>query len=296
MKPINKILFPTDFSNAAQNAFQYCLFLAEQYGAQVKVLHVVYPEYSVADLPLMAAQSISEDLKRAKDRLDNFVKKGVEAVKEQFGTKKMPEINSEIEIGGPVQLIVEVAKRECNDLIVMGTTGTHSAIEKFMGSVTTGVIGKSCCHVWVIPEEASFKEIKSVVYATELKFEEPFHIYQAGRLLAPFNALVHCVHVYTDESASKVDFSSLETAFKEKAEGSGLELVFHALKGLPVSDRLKLFVEKEKVEVLVMYAPFHSFWSKLFNKSRTKTMAFKTKTPLLLIRDKKQAEEGKGKA
>jgi len=291
MKPINKILFPTDFSHAAQNAFQYCLFLAEQYDANIKVLHVVYPEYSVADLPLMAAQSISEDLKRAKKRLEDFVAQGVESVKEAFGAKKIPVIETEIEIGGPVQLIVEVAKRERNDLIVMGTTGTHSAIEKFMGSVTTGVIAKSCCHIWVIPEEATFKKINSVVYATELKFEEPFHIYQAGRLLAPFNAEVHCIHVYTDESASKVDFSSLESAFKEKAEGSGLALLFHALKGVSVADTLKQFVEKEDVEVLVMYAPFHSFWSKLFYKSQTKTMAFKTKTPLLLIRDKKQVEE-----
>ena len=60
MQTIKRILFPTDFSAASQNAFRHCILVADKYGADIQMLHVIFPEYEALDLPVMAAQATKE--------------------------------------------------------------------------------------------------------------------------------------------------------------------------------------------------------------------------------------------
>ncbi|MFZ4427736.1 MAG: universal stress protein, partial [Saprospiraceae bacterium] len=66
MRKIHRILFPTDFSEAAQNAFRYCRSLADALSAEIFVLHVVYPEYELLDLPVLATKATHDKIDAAK--------------------------------------------------------------------------------------------------------------------------------------------------------------------------------------------------------------------------------------
>lgn len=282
MKTINKILFPTDFSEVAKNAFRYCLRLADEYEANIQLLHVVYPEYQVMDVPVMAMQATEDKVEGAKVLLQSFV--DVALLQAQAGQplRHVPVIKSEVEVGDPITVISRIAKREEVDMIVMGTRGEHNTLDRLFGSVTTGVVERAHCSVWVIPEEANYDRIDIAAYATDLRDADPYHIWKASQLLDPFHPILHCVHVSSNGQNGHANMNDLEVFFATNAPT--LQINFHQLRGSSVSETLEEFSDTHDVDVLVMYAPNHTFMERLFSPSETKRMALRTHIPLLLYK------------
>ena len=283
MKMIKKILFPTDFSATAQNAFRHCLLLAGQYGADIDVLHVIFPEYEALDLPVMAAQATKEKAETARAVMKTFVENGLAQLQAVHQLESIPIVSPDIEIGTPGKAICEAARQSEADLIVMGTKGEHNVLERVFGSVTTAVIEHAPCPVWVVPENAQFEHIDIIAYATDLLEADPYHIWEVGKMLEPFSPIIHCVHVNVKNSVDgAIDFASLGAFFEHHAPS--IQITFHPLSGQSVLSALEEFVETYDVDVLVMYAPQHNWFERTFQKSHTKRMAFEAHVPLLIIK------------
>ncbi len=77
MTTINKILFPTDFSACAQNAFQHALTLADKMDASIHLLHVIYPESAPLDVPVVALQPTRQKVETAKEVMVNFMQQQI---------------------------------------------------------------------------------------------------------------------------------------------------------------------------------------------------------------------------
>jgi nucleotide-binding universal stress UspA family protein len=282
MKTINKILFPTDFSETANNAFRYCLRLADEYEASILILHVVYPEYQVMDVPVMAMQATQDKVEGARTLLQGFVDSGLVQMEVGDPLKNVPAIKSDVEVGEPVSVITKIARLEEVDMIVMGTRGEHNALEKFFGSITTGVIERTHCPVWIIPEEANYNRIDIAAYATDLKDADPYHIWKTSQLLDPFHPILHCIHVSNNGQTGQLDMNDIETFFATNAPT--LQINFHQLAGKSIADSLEEFSDTHDVDVIVMYAPQHTFLERIFYPSQTKRMALNTRIPLLLYK------------
>lgn len=285
MKNVNKILFPTDFSETAQNAFRYCLVLADKLNASIQLLHVIYPEYEVMDIPLVAATATKDKIAAAKTVMKTFVDYGLTQVQVGEQLEHMPEVQSEVEIGNAVNTICRIAKRDEIDLIVMGTKGSHNALERTFGSVTTGVIRKAPAHTWVVPERALYQGIHILAYATDLNEADPVHIMEVGKLFDPFCSILHCVHVNTEHSIEKLlDLANLEATFSNNSPV--VQIKFHQIPGDSVVEGLEDFVDYHNVDVLVMYAPHHDLLESIFHRSFTREMALETEIPLLVLKEK----------
>ena len=283
MDAINKILVPTDFSDTAQNAFRYALMLADKFEADIELLHVIYPEYEALDLPVMAAQATKEKAAAAGEVIKEFVEIGLTQLHASGQLSGIPPINSDVEIGTPASLIADVARRDEVDLIVMGTRGTHNALDRFWGSVTSAVVEHTHCHVWVVPEHAPYSDINIAGFATNLGDADPYHIWEYGKLLAPFRPVLRCAHINLDNSVdSTLDIAGLSTFFDNHAPA--LQISFHSLEGDSVTDGLENFIESFEIDVLAMYAPQHTWWERLFRRSETKNMALHSKIPLLMLK------------
>lgn len=283
MNKTRKILFPSDFSDTAQNAFQHCLVVAEKLGAKILLLHAVYPEYETLDLPVMAAKATKDKVEAARVALKSFRDYGLAEIKKQGALERKPEIDINVEVGGPVGVITNIARRDEADLIVMGTKGEHDAVERALGSVTTGVVERASCPVMVVPEKADYKQIDTVAYATDLHEADPFHLWKATRLLEAFNPVLHIVHIDTGkDKEEKVDFSEMKELFSEHVPT--LQIQFHNIRDTSVEKGLKEFVETYDIDLLVMFAPHHNLLERLFQQSNTRRMARKTHIPLLLLK------------
>lgn len=281
MKAIKKILFPTDFSDTAQNAFRYCLRIADEYKANIELLHVIYPEYQPMDIPVMATKAIKDRADAARSVLQDFVDYGITQVQAGYQFEDVPVIKSDVEIGSPAGLIKDIAERDDADLVVMGTREDHSTFDKTFGSVTTSVIEHAPCPVWVIPGEANFEDIDIIAYATDLNDADPYHIWKASQMLNVFNPILHCVHV-GDGELGRSTMAELESFFTQNAPA--LQINFHIVEGESITEELEEFSVNHDVDLLVMYAPQHSFWERIFTRSITKRMALQTKIPTLFFK------------
>lgn len=278
-----KILFPTDFSESAQHAFQQALLFADKTGGDIIVLHVVYPIADTGDLPGYAAKIMRDQIGAAEEVMKEFIAGSLSKVERQM--QNTPDIESKVKIGLPVMTIKKEASKNKVDLVLMGNKGTHRTYEKVMGTVSAGVLTKVNCPVLIIPETAEIKPFQCIAYATDVNEADPFEIWKTSNLLAPLNAIVRVVHIHDKkESASKFkDFERLKKYFEDHPVS--LQMQFHNLSGKNVEKTLLDFMYLYDVDLLVMYRPKRSFIDRLFFKSYTKEMAANTQVPLLVMKD-----------
>lgn len=282
MKKIRHILFPTDFSEAARNAFRYTLMLADKLEAEILVVHAIYPQYEGMDLPVMATQATQKKIEVARSLLEAFVDASVEMVADEL--QNTATIETQVEIGSPASTIASLAARENADLVVMGTQGEHTTLEKLFGSVTSEVIQRTKCHVLAIPEEATLDKLQIMAFATDLKEADPYMVWEFTKILEPFTPILHCVHVESDTDLEKVlDMKDLEAFFSHHAPA--LQIQFHQMKGQDLATALNEFAETFDVDLLVMTTPRRNFFERLFHKSHTRKMALQAKVPLFIFRE-----------
>jgi nucleotide-binding universal stress UspA family protein len=134
MLPIHTILFPTDFSECSQAAFQLATSLARDYSAGLIVLHVYQP-------PLDHSEEVA---RRAPDSYEDSLWKSLKAI--QADDLKY-DIDYQLVEGDAADEIVRVGTERPCDLIVMGTHGRMGLERVLLGSVAEKVIRQAACPV-----------------------------------------------------------------------------------------------------------------------------------------------------
>jgi len=155
MIKLKKILAPTDFSELSQVGVRYAMELAEAQGAEVTLYHVIrYEETGIYEPGpegwLASPQEfrpIQELVDERKNELANFV---------SANFSKLPPkvtVQQEVEVGVPHRKIVQKAKGDAVDMIVMSTHGTTGLMHLLIGSVTEQVVRRCTCPVLVVRPE-----------------------------------------------------------------------------------------------------------------------------------------------
>lgn len=282
MKKIKNILVPTDFSDTASSAFRFALWFADHHQAEIELLHTVIPYVEAMDAPSIAVNIIQQRLETAQEIMKTFTEVNLTAVTTAHMLDSVPNVRSNLKIGSPTNLISQVAKEEEVDLIIMGTQGEHSVIDRAFGSVTNNTIGETECPVLVIPEGYITESIDSVAYATNLSKSDPYQIWEAAKIFQCFNPILRVVHIDTDSrTEDDIEVKDLKAFFE--GNPPALQLTFHEIEGDKLSEELEDLVENMEVDLLVMYKPKRSLFQSLFHKSRTKFMTLHTRVPLLVL-------------
>src|SRR5690606_37881633 len=97
--------------------------------------------------------------------------------------------------GDLIKSIKETVSEGGFNLIVMGTKGVSDITETYVGSNTVQVIEKSDCPVLCVPEKASYKKFRKIIYATDYQEEDKKAISQLLAFATPFQAHVNILHV-----------------------------------------------------------------------------------------------------
>ncbi|MBK7629896.1 MAG: universal stress protein [Ignavibacteriales bacterium] len=143
---INKVLVPIDFSDYSKSALKYAVNFAKSFNAEVILVYVVEPIIYPPDFSMgqIAMPSINTDWdNRAKEELDKLAKNEI------TGPNKVKTI---LKTGKPFVEIIETAKEENVDLIIIATHG-HSGVEHILfGSTAEKVVRKAPCPVLTLRE------------------------------------------------------------------------------------------------------------------------------------------------
>ncbi len=282
MKKINSILFPTDFSEASQNAFRYALWFADKCGADIDLLHVVYPEAEPMDFPVVVARATKDKIATARQMMKVFLETSLVRVQAAHELEKMPDVRPDTSVGIASMVIPEVVKTNAVDMVIMGTQGEHNSVEKTFGSVTTAVMNNVDCPVLVIPTETKLERIDTVAYATDLEEADPYHIWETCKLLSPFHPIMRIVHVRQEGEHRPLNMQDIKAFFDGRKPT--LQVTFHDFTGDDVVKELDDFTKAWDVDVMVMYKPHRNFIERMFHKSLTKKETFHTHVPLLVLR------------
>jgi nucleotide-binding universal stress UspA family protein len=131
----NKILFPTDFSSSSDAPLAYATALARDMGAMLLIVHVEEPPmaygggemyYGIAEPDYEALRRMLEDVKP---------------------TDPAVPCERRLVTGDPASAIVDLAREEEVDLIVMGTHGRTGLRRLLMGSIAEAVVRTAPCPV-----------------------------------------------------------------------------------------------------------------------------------------------------
>ena len=146
---IKKILLAIDGSQSADHALDFGLDLAMKYSAEVMIISVIdSPQSSlVVKGMLYAPTSTQKYLKKLRDFHEKIL---LEASNK---TKKIsPELKVSIKLleGRPDDKIVERAKKESIDLIVLGSRGLGGIKGFVLGSVSDRVADEASCPVLIV--------------------------------------------------------------------------------------------------------------------------------------------------
>ena len=141
MLPLQKVLWPTDFSEASFKALEPAKELAQQFSAELWVMHVI--------LPISASLLPHEDFKGYEQKQTRYVHSELtRIIRDRIGTDL--EVQRVVTSGNPAEEIVQVAEKEHINVIVIATHG-ESAFHNFVfGSVAERVIRLSSRPVLVI--------------------------------------------------------------------------------------------------------------------------------------------------
>lgn len=146
-----KILCPVDFSKFTEEVIAYAADIAKQYGAELHVLHVIpnltyFTPYESFLTP--------ENLVAVEKNIQNEVERDFGKILKHVGM----EIKKVVKTGVAFVEIIDYAKSEGIDLIVMGTHGRSGIEHILIGNVAEKVVRKSPCPVMTIrPKGKEFK-------------------------------------------------------------------------------------------------------------------------------------------
>jgi nucleotide-binding universal stress UspA family protein len=144
MRPFQRILLPTDFSACSAEAQRAAAELAQRYDATLELLHVFEPIlYMTPEGHTLLVPGQLEDLLDGNDRLLDAAKKAAEDA-------GAPRVRTRQEQGVAASEIVEVARRDGFDLIVIGTHGRTGLKHALLGSVAERVVRRAPCPVLTI--------------------------------------------------------------------------------------------------------------------------------------------------
>lgn len=199
MLNFERILCPVDFSEFSVRAYDYARSLAQHYGAELYVEHVIppliaaYPYYALPD----SFDGVSWNLRTdAEKHLREFT----ESHNRNGLNPKLV-----IEEGQIPQSILSLASEKSIDLIVMGTHGWQGMDHFLLGSVAEKILRKAKCPVLVVrrpvtgfvkpPGSPDPVQLRKILYCTDFSEHSERALGYALSLALEYNAELTLLHV-----------------------------------------------------------------------------------------------------
>jgi nucleotide-binding universal stress UspA family protein len=276
---MKKFLVPTDFSDTAKNAAQF----AAQAVASVPGAQIIL--YNVSDT--IATGTDGSVLTETDDDRAIVLGSAMLQLKEEITPfAGGVAIETVLEKGSSlIDNLERYVRHHSIDLVIMGITGATRLEQIFMGSNTLNMVNTGLCPVLIVPPDASFKKIKNVVLASDMKeVTTTTPVAPIKSVLDIFGAKLHIVNVdhehyveLTDEY--KAERSSLEKMFQ------GYNPEFYFIRQYDFQDAISQFTQDKGIDLIIIIPRKDSFLGGLFKTSHTKKLAYHSHVPIVAIHE-----------
>jgi nucleotide-binding universal stress UspA family protein len=276
---MKKILFPTDFSEAADNAFVHALEFAKIVNAELVLLHTF-------ELPVYDNQFFPENYNILFDSLQlsefDMFKEEIPKLRAIAEKRNLNHIKMSHRLmdGNLLYNIKKAIKEENIDFIVMGTSGAIGWEAFFLGTNTGNVLTAVDVPVLSVPSEAKFKKIETIGFTTRYRAKDKKALKDVLKIAKKTNAKVKCLYVKTNNSdVAGTTIKQWEEEFKDEP------VVFSIIPSDDVQDTILDFVLFKDIDVLAMLTYKRNFFVELFKPSLTQKFSNRLDIPVLAIHE-----------
>lgn len=276
---MKKILFPTDFSHAADNAFVHALEFAKILNAELVLLHTFeLPVYDNQFFPenyavLFNSLQLSE-FEMFKDEIPKL-----HAIAEKLHLDHI-KMSHRLMDGNLLFNIKKAIEEENIDFIVMGTNGATGWEAFFLGSNTGSVLSAVDLPVLSVPLDSKFKKIETIGFTTRYRNKDKKALKEVLKIAKKTHAKVKCLYVKTMNS----DVSNA-TIKEWEEEFAGEPILFSIIPTDDVQDTILDFVLFKDIDVLAMLTYKRNFFVELFNPSLTQKFSNRLNIPILAMHE-----------
>jgi len=186
MLSIRRILFPTDFSAGAANAFSQAVYLANRHDAELHILNVAEPG---------TGGESENTLPVSPDTLKDWLGASTDLA-ETLDTLSI--VQRQVESDTPPERLVAYAEDQDVDLVVMGTHGRRGMRRMLLGSVTEEVVRRAPCPVFTIQTdvvEAPDQAVRRILVPVDFSEAAEMAVHHATEIAQTYGAEVHLLHV-----------------------------------------------------------------------------------------------------
>jgi nucleotide-binding universal stress UspA family protein len=276
---MKKILFPTDFSEVATNAFVHALEFAKIVHGELILLHTF-------ELPVYDNQFFPENYNVIFDSLqlsqfdmfkDEIPKLHAIAEERNLDHVKM---SHRLMDGSLLYNIKKAIKEEKIDFIIMGTAGATGWEAFFLGTNTGNVLTAVDVPVLSVPLEAKFEKIETIGFTTRYRAKDKKALKDVLQIAKKMNAKVRCLYVKTNDSdVTEATMKNWQEEFKNEP------IQFSVIPSDDVADTILDFVLFKDIDVLAMLTYKRNFFVELFKPSLTQKFSNRLDIPVLAMHE-----------
>jgi nucleotide-binding universal stress UspA family protein len=273
------ILVPTDFSDTAKNAALYAMEFASSNHSKKIVLYNAYQPPVNADPTIPAIQFLDVDaLKQtSNDNLQKF----------------LSEIRSSSTTGVEIETLNDFSLLSANiddacekvnaSLIIMGITGGGKIEEALIGSNTVSVAQHATVPVIIVPADCSFRKINHVLLACDFKkVVETTPVEMLKTILNTTKAKLHVINI--SKQAKEDNDRSYEALMLDNLL-KGYSPEYHFIEDKDFTNAINQFAEQNNIDLIITIPKKHGWFEGLFRKHHTKSLAFHTHLPLMVVHE-----------
>jgi len=261
---MNTVIVPVDFSETSLNAANYAAQLLSGHYGVTMVLYHSYSKASEAENATVSLEKLKADLME-----NNIVKMEVLAHEESDF----------------VDGLEKAARHRKADLVIMGITGKSAIGQVFFGSNTLKMAERKVCPVLIVPESATFSPIKNVMLTSD--FKNTVESTPSGPIKDFLNVFKPQLHIVNVDNEHYISLTENYEAEKQELKQMFAEYnpEFYFMRLFDVDEAINLFAESRNIDLIIAIQKNRSFIGKLLNGSRTKTLTYHSKMPIMIMHE-----------
>ncbi|KAF2080049.1 universal stress protein [Flavobacterium sharifuzzamanii] len=276
---MKKILFPTDFSDAATNAFVHALEFAKVVNAELILLHTFeIPVYDSQFFPENYA-SIYSSIELAK--FETF-KDEIPKLRTIAAERNLEDIviKHRLMDGDLIYNLKNAVEEDNVDFVIMGTNSASDWTKFFTGSNTESVISGVEVPVLCVPIDAKYKKVKTIGFTTRYREKDKKELKKVLKIAKKTDAKVKSLYVKTSNSDVTEE---IRKEFEKEFTGENVE--FLVLPSDDVKETILDFVLYKDIDILTTITHKRSFFESLFDSSFSKKIAKEVTIPILVMHE-----------
>jgi nucleotide-binding universal stress UspA family protein len=285
---MKRILFPTDFSDAANNALNIAIILAKSLDAELHILHSLNSVQQYVDISLTTAGDITMPgmqpevvlaaIQQETDRVNGKMKALENELISTGITIKTEVIQQALDFE-----INEIIHDNKIDFVVMGTHGSTGVKEAFIGSTAQKIVRIAKVPVLTVNVSSEAFKIEKIVCCSDFTEEQiNEQIPRVKRFADIFNAKLDLVYINTPTYFEETK-TVLDRIAQVKIDFALDDCDAHIYNAFDIDEGIINFASEQNADVISMITHGYRGVKKLFSDNVTESVVNHSEIPVLTL-------------